>query len=47
MVQCMRNSSPFDTVYLETERTSASVLTLKTSVALTNNEVKVLVYKIT
>ncbi len=46
IVQCMRNSSPFDTMFMDVERTSASVLTIKTAAALTTNEVKVLVYKL-
>ncbi len=46
IVQCMRNSAPFDTMFMDVERTSASVLTIKTTVALTTNEVKVLVYKL-
>ena len=47
MVQCYRNGTPYDTVFLEVERTSTSVLTLKSGTALTTNQVKVLVTKIT
>jgi len=47
MVQCYRNGSPYDTVYMEVERTSTSVLTLRTQTALSTNQVKVLVTKIT
>jgi len=47
MVQCYRTASPYDTVFLDVERTSNSVLTLKTGTALTTEEVKVLVQKIT
>lgn len=47
MVQCYRNGTPYDTVHLDVERTSTSVLTLRSQTALSTNQVKVLVTKIT
>ena len=47
MVQTFRNSTPWDTVYLDVERTSNVLLTLTTTTALAANSVRVLIQKIT
>ena len=47
IVSCYRNSSPYDTVYMEVERTSTSAVTLRTTTALTTNEVSVIITKVT
>ena len=47
MVQTFRNSTPWDTVYMDVERTSDVLLTLTTTTALASNAVRVLIQKIT
>ena len=47
MVQTFRNSTPWDTVYMDVERTSDVLLTLTTTTALAANAVRVLIQKIT
>ena len=46
MVQTFRNSTPWDTVYMDVERTSDVLLTLNTTTALAANAVRVLIQKI-
>ena len=46
MVQCYRNSSPYDTVELEVQRTDADNIKLKTIDPLTTNEVRVMITEI-
>jgi trimeric autotransporter adhesin len=47
MVQTFRNTTPWDTVYMDVERTSDVLLTLTTTTALATNAVRVLIQKIT
>ena len=47
IVSCYRNSSPYDTVYMEVERTSTSAVTLRTTTALASNEISVIITKVT
>ena len=46
MVQCYRNESPYDTVNLQVDRSSTSVVTLSTVEPLATDEVRVLVTEI-
>jgi len=47
MVQTFRNTTPWDTVFMDVERTSDVLLTLTTTTALATNAVRVLIQKIT
>jgi hypothetical protein len=47
IVSCFRNSTPWDTVMLEVERTSVDQVTLRTTTALTTDEVSVIITKVT
>ncbi len=47
IVSCYRNSSPYDTVFMEVERTSTSAVTLRTTTALASNAVSVIITKVT
>ena len=47
IVSCFRNSSPWDTVFLDVERTDTNNVTLRTTTALTTNEVSVIITKVT
>ena len=47
IVSCFRNSTPWDTVMLDVERTSPNQVTLRTTVALSSNEVSVIITKVT
>ena len=47
IVACYRNSSPFDTVMLDVERTTVDRVTLRTTAALTSNQVSVIITKVT
>mgnify|MGYP003643155287 FL=1 len=47
IVSCFRNSSPWDTVMLDVERTSVDSVTLRTTTALTTNQVSVIITKVT
>jgi hypothetical protein len=47
IVSCYRNSSPYDTVFMEVERTDADNVTLRTTTALTSNEISVIITKVT
>ena len=46
MVQAYRNESPYDTVHLQVDRTSTTVVTLSTVAALALNEVRVLITEV-
>ena len=46
MVQCYRNSSPYDTVELTVERTDTNNIKLKTVDPLTTDEVRVMITEI-
>ena len=47
IVSCYRNSSPYDTVMLDVERTSTNQVTLRTTTALASNAVSVIITKVT
>jgi hypothetical protein len=47
IVSCFRNSSPWDTVFMDVERTDTNNVTLRTTTALTTNEVSVIITKVT
>jgi len=47
IVSCYRNSSPYDTVMLDVERTSVNQVTLRTTTALASNAVSVIITKVT
>jgi len=47
IVACYRNSAPFDTVMLDVERTTVDRVTLRTTAALTSNQVSVIITKVT
>ena len=47
IVSCFRNSTPWDTVMLDVERTSPNQVTLRTTAALSSNEVSVIITKVT
>ena len=47
IVSCYRNSAPFDTVFMDVERTNTNNVTLRTTTALTTNEVSVIITKVT
>jgi len=47
IVSCYRNSTPFDTVMLDVERTSVNQVTLRTTTALSSNQVSVIITKVT
>jgi len=47
IVACYRNSAPFDTVMLDVERTTLDRVTLRTTAALTSNQVSVIITKVT
>ena len=47
IVSCYRNSTPFDTVMLDVERTSVNQVTLRTTAALSSNQVSVIITKVT
>ena len=46
VVTCFRNSTPWDTVVLDVERTSVNQVTLKSTTALTTNQVSVIITKV-
>jgi len=46
VVTCFRNSTPWDTVVLDVERTSVNQVTLRSTTALTTNEVSVIITKV-
>jgi hypothetical protein len=47
IVSCFRNSTPWDTVMLDVERTSVNLITLRTTTALASNAVSVIITKVT
>ena len=47
IVSCFRNSSPWDTVFMDVERTDTNNVTLRTTTALTTDEVSVIITKVT
>jgi hypothetical protein len=47
IVSCYRNSTPWDTVMLDVERTSTNQVTLRTTTALASNAVSVIITKVT
>ena len=47
IVSCFRNSTPWDTVMLDVERTSVDSVTLRTTTALTTNQVSVIITRVT
>ena len=47
IVSCYRNSAPFDTVFMDVERTNTNNVTLRTTTALTTNEISVIITKVT
>jgi hypothetical protein len=47
IVSCYRNSTPWDTVMLDVERTSVNQVTLRTTTALASNAVSVIITKVT
>jgi len=47
IVSCYRNSAPFDTVMLDVERTTVDQVTLRTTDALSSNQVSVIITKVT
>ena len=47
IVSCFRNSTPWDTVMLDVERTSVNLITLRTSSPLSSNAVSVIITKVT
>ena len=47
IVSCYRNSSPYDTVMLDVERTTTNQVTLRTTTALASNAVSVIITKVT
>ena len=46
VVTCFRNSTPWDTVVLDVERTSVNQVTLRSTTALTTNQVSVVITKV-
>jgi hypothetical protein len=46
VVTCFRNSTPWDTVVLDVERTSVNQVTLRSTTALTTNQVSVIITKV-
>ena len=47
IVSCFRNSTPWDTVFMDVERTDTNNVTLRTTTALTTDEVSVIITKVT
>ena len=47
IVSCFRNSTPWDTVMLDVERTSVNLITLRTTTALASNAISVIITKVT